>query len=388
MIQTKGMLNTGRKALRLSLLKAAALAVRKPKEASRRQRVLLLRPDHLGDVLFTTPALRLLRQSLPEAHITCMVGPWTEAVIRHNPNIDEIITCPFPGFTRRSKGTPWSPYGLLFKEAQRLKGQAYDLAIVLRYDFWWGAMLAAFAAIPERVGYDVVENQPFLTRAVRYLPGRHEVEQNLRLVQDCLGLDMPAPGARTLDFYTTKEEEGCAERWLQKDGKTIIVLHPGAGAPVKQWRNAAFASLADGLVESYGAEIVLTGSPAERHLLEAIQARMKAPARLLLRASLGQLAAVLKRCDLAVGVDSGVMHLAVAVGIPTVHLYGPAGAATFGPWGNEMPHLVVTSDLGCIPCQRLDYTASELGKHPCVRLITVMQVMEAAQKALRRKPCT
>lgn len=361
--------------------------MRGEQKAGQLRRVLLLRPDHLGDVLFTTPALRLLRQALPQAHITYMVGPWAEEVVRHNPHVDEVITCPYPGFTRRPKGAPWAPYGLLFREAQRLKGQAYDLAIVLRYDFWWGAMLAAFAAIPERVGYAVAENQPFLTRAVPYLPGLHEVEQNLRLVKECLEVDVSAFAAQALDFYTTPEDEDFAQGWLPQNGKMAIALHPGAGAPVKLWRGTAFARLADGLVSSYEAEIVLTGSPEERKLLEAIQAGMEAPARLLVGASLGQLAAVLRRCDLAVGVDSGIMHLATALGIPTVHLYGPADASTFGPWGNGARHRVVSSGLDCIPCRRLDYRPSKLSQHPCVRLITVAQVLAAAHQVMGRERC-
>ena len=95
---------------------------------------------------------------------------------------------------------------------------------------------------------------------------------------------------------------------------------------------------------------------------------------------LGELAAIMARCQLVLGVDSGPLHLAVAMGTPTVHLFGPVDKRAFGPWGDPAHHVVVTSEMDCIPCNRLDYTPSELDGHPCVRNITVEQVLEAVEK--------
>ena len=77
------------------------------------QRLLVIRPDHLGDLLFTTPALHYLRSQYPQAHITALIGPWGEAVLAGNPDVDEILTLPFPGFTREPKGGALAPYALL-----------------------------------------------------------------------------------------------------------------------------------------------------------------------------------------------------------------------------------------------------------------------------------
>jgi len=94
--------------------------------------------------------------------------------------------------------------------------------------------------------------------------------------------------------------------------------------------------------------------------------------------TLGEMAALMAHADLVIGVDSGPMHLAVAQRVPTIHLYGPVDHRTFGPWGDLRRHRVVISDLDCIPCNRLDYTPEELEKHPCLRLITVEEVLDAA----------
>ena len=96
-----------------------------------------------------------------------------------------MFVCDFPWFNRRPKGRAWEPCVTLWREAARLRVLGFDAAVILRFDFWWGAALAALAGIPRRVGYDVAECLPFLTEPVPYPPGRHEVVQNLKL---CLRL--------------------------------------------------------------------------------------------------------------------------------------------------------------------------------------------------------
>ena len=349
--------------------------------------ILLIRPDHLGDLLFATPAIRALRAALPQAHIACLVGPWSRAVLRNNPHLDEVMTCPFPGFTRRPKPSPLQPYSLLWRYARWLRARRFDLAVVLRFDHWWGALLAYLAGIPRRVGYDVAEVRPFLTEAVPYVPGRHEVEQNLALVERAAGCELPMADS-PLEFHLTAEDRAFAEGFLTErgvgEGDLLICIHPGAGAPVKLWREEAWARVGDALAQRYGAKIILTGSAGERPLCQAIARRMAAePIVAAGETTLGGLAALMARSRLVLGVDSGPLHLAVAVGAPTVHLYGPVDSRTFGPWGDPARHVVITSNMDCIPCNRLDYAPEELDEHPCVRNIPAERVLEAAERLLR-----
>jgi lipopolysaccharide heptosyltransferase II len=351
-------------------------------------KILLIRPDHLGDVFFTTPALRLLRSAWPQTKITYMVGEWSKEIVKNNPNVDEVLTCPFPWFTRRPKTSLVAPYILLLREARRLRAYDFDLAINLRFDFWWGAMLAYYAAIPERVGYDIKECRPFLSRAIPYVSGRHEVEQNLFLAKECIGGERAnvAEGDSALEFRTTPADEAFAEGRLASIlcQRPIIAIHPGTGAAVKLWTSEGFAQVADTLAQCHGAQIVLTGSPAEENLLHEIANQMGHSPLIIADATLSQLAVVFRRCDLAVGVDSGAMHLAVAMGTPSAHLYGPVSDATFGPWGDRERHVVVKSDLPCIPCDRLDYGGQELDEHLCVKSISPEQVLGAAERLLAR----
>ena len=380
----------GRERIRLTLLRLFASLTTPflpPSILRPPSSILLIRPDHLGDLLFATPAIRALRAALPQVYIACLVGPWSKAVLRNNPHLDEVMTCPFPGFTRQPKPSPLQPYSLLWRYARWLRARRFDLAVVLRFDHWWGALLAYLAGIPRRVGYDVAEVRPFLTEAVPYVPGRHEVEQNLALVERAAGCELPMADS-PLEFHLTAEDRAFAEGFLTErgvgEGDLLICIHPGAGAPVKLWREEAWARVGDALARRYGAKIILTGSAGERPLCEAIARRMAAePIVAAGETTLGGLAALMARSRLVLGVDSGPLHLAVAVGAPTVHLYGPVDSRTFGPWGDPARHVVITSKMDCIPCNRLDYAPEELDEHPCVRNIPAERVLEAAERLLR-----
>jgi heptosyltransferase-2/heptosyltransferase-3 len=393
-----------RQAVRLRLLRLWGQRYPKAAPATPPQRILVIRPDHLGDLLFATPALHLLRAGFPDAHIAALVGPWGEAVLSGNPHVDVIITCPFPGFTRQPKGNPLDPYRLLRSEARRLAAMQFDLALVLRFDHWWGAWLAAAAGIPQRFGYAIDEVQPFLTRAIPYVRGRHEVVQNLALALaaaegDRLSVigDRLLGGADGLDgdwrlrFEVTENAIAEAETLLpQPISQPLVAIHPGSGAAVKRWHSAAWAELVRRLAEEHGAQVVFTGSAREAELIDPALALLaagsslpRAPISLAGQTSLGVLAAFYRRCALVIGPDSGPLHLAVAVGVPTVHLYGPVDRRTFGPWGSPQRHAVVTSNWGCIPCNRLDWPERALGEHGCVRDIAVEQVLTKAVQLLQ-----
>lgn len=393
----------GRQAVRLRLLRLWGQRYRQSPPATAAQRILVIRPDHLGDLLFATPALHLLRASLPDAHIAALVGPWGEAVLAGNPDLDEILTCPFPGFTRQPKSNPLAPYRLLQAEAQRLAALDFDLALVLRFDHWWGAWLAAAAGIPQRLGYAIDEVKPFLTRALPYVRGRHEVVQNLALALAAgEGDRLAVSGERLVGGASEGESDwrlrfavseadvaAAAALMAQQVGRPLVAVHPGSGAAVKRWRSAAWAELAARLVRDYGAQVVFTGAAGETELIDPVLALLEAgpplpspPLSLAGQTSLGVLAALYRRCALVIGPDSGPLHLAVAVGAPTVHLYGPVDRRTFGPWGSPQRHAVVTSDWGCIPCNRLDWPERALSEHGCLRDITVEQVLAEAARLL------
>jgi ADP-heptose:LPS heptosyltransferase len=362
-------------------------------------RILLIRPDHLGDLLLTTPVLHTLRTRTPDARISMMVGPWSSEIVARHPDIDNVITFPFPGFQRAPQKL-WTPYVLLFSAAQQLRRGNYDLVINLRPDFWWGAALAYLARIPRRVGYAISPGTPFLTRALPYPPHQHWTVSALRLASaglETLGyaaLEEPfTPECYPLQFTPTAEEHGWAAERLGKagiDARTpVVVIHAGAGAAVKLWRTQAWSDCANALTTlltgPVPVRIMLTGSQSERAMMEEIARGIAAPVLLVYDASVGQLAALLARAQLVLGVDSGPLHLAVAQGTPSLRIYGPTDARIYGPWGPAEQHLVVASTQRCpgcpvIPCGRIDFRPEELAAHPCVRLVAEQEVLAAVRK--------
>jgi ADP-heptose:LPS heptosyltransferase len=381
--------------------------------------ILYIKPDHLGDLLLATPALAALRQRFPAARITAIVGPWSEIVVRRNPDLDVVLVCPFPGFERRSPAagrrsqvaerglrrllatcdlrlaTLVRPYLTLLRYAMLLRAGRYDLAIVGRDDHWWGAALALLAGVPWRVGFAVPECRPFLTDALPWDPRDHVTAQGLALVE---AADRRTENGHPLSqfsilnsqfqarFDPSQDDLVWADSWLAAHRiytrDRLVVLHPGTGGPAKLWRAERWAAVADALVAA-GARLVLTGGPGEEPLVEELARRMRAhPPTLAGQTTVGQLAALLRRAALALGVDSGPLHLAAAQGVRTIHLYGPGDAGRFGPWGDPARHIVVRADLWCSPCGVFGACPRGLARPECMELIDVATVVAQAQRLL------
>ncbi len=349
----------------------------------------------------TTPVIHALRQHLPSAHITMVVGPWSSEIVARHPDLDRLVVLPFPGFTRAPQRM-LAPYILLFSAARQFRRGSYDLAVNLRPDFWWGAALLYLAAIPRRIGYDLRPGAPFLTNTLPFRTPEHSVVSNLRLASAALlalghaALPEPfEPQDYLLDFRPSGDEQRQVNELLAGKGidetTPIVVIHPGTGAAVKLWRADGWAWCADMLLSSLTftspARIILTGSRNERSLLEEIARAMQTAPLMMTELTVGQLAALLGRARLALGVDNGPLHMAVAQGTPTLQLFGPTDPRIFGAWGTPERHRILASTYRCpscpgIPCGRLDFSPQELPDHPCVRKLTNEGVMAAIELLL------
>ena len=392
-----------RRATRLALLRLAAPALaglgslaRRRREPGRAPRILLIRPDHLGDVLLASPAEAVLREALPEAEVDWLVGPWAAEMARRAGASGRVMMLDFPGFTRRPKRNLVEPYMLLYDEPLRLRAEQYDAALILRPDHWWGAMLAALAGIPRRFGYAVDECTPFLTDSLPD-PSGHAALASLflaRLAALRLG-GRPIPNDVVVPprFTLTDGERSWAAGRVGRPGRSarrrwpLIAIHPGAGAALKSWPAERWAQVADALQRQADAEIVLTGGPDERRLIEQIAGRLDPrPATLAGETTLGQLAALFALCDLVIGGDSGPLHLAGTVGAATVRLYGPTDPAEFGPWPPTDHHVALAADLPCQPCRALVSPPCGATELPaCLLALDATRVTSIAIQMLERR---
>jgi heptosyltransferase-2/heptosyltransferase-3 len=369
---------------------ARVLAPRAPSEPVREpRRMLLVRPDHIGDVLLTAPAVAVLRASLPAAELVYLVGPWSLEAARRGPLVDRVQSLPFPGFTRRPAVHALAPYALLLREAARLRRERYDAAVVFRPDHWWGALLALLAGIPVRVGGDTLETRPLLTLSRRIDPRQHSAEHALGLAHAALdALGQVATEPTIVEMFRVSDEARAAagQLWTQRglDQHQVVALQPSAGAPLKSWPIERWARLADGLA-GLGYAVLLTGGPDDRPLLAAVQARTSIPtAGISCGRPLDQAAALYARCALFIGLDGGAAHLAAAVGTPTLRLYGPAPVAVYGPWPRRPDQRVlVTGQLTCVPCGNLEAPPCAATSLPaCLLALGVDDVLTAAEAQL------
>ena len=373
--------------------------------------ILVVRPDHLGDLLFATPALSRIRRAFPDARITALVGPWGRPMWEGNPDIDHLDVVPFPGIADRNTGSSLSPYKLLRTEAQRIERMEYDLGIVLRFDHWWGAALLAAGEIPYRWGYNTPGMGSWLTGAVEYTPGRHEVEQNLVLVEQVIAAHATPEARQSLGPLVVNRVTGTPplrpppsepplpERlghWMEATRRAVI--HPGTSSSNKLWTVDGWTRVVRYLLGA-GWTVAITGVAQERRLAEAIigpvQARaaergvLPERARSLVNlagetANLAQVVWVFEQAELVLGVDSGPLHIAAALDKPTLHLFGPSDEVCWGPWGDPDRHRVLrapgTTSTGVLMPMGPD--ADPLQGGPEMRAITPEAVIEQVRYLL------
>ena len=371
---------TPRRRLRQVLLRTMAKVPVPLTTEDVQQRILLVRPDHMGDALLTLPAITTLREALPEAELLALASPQTASVFASLPELDVVQTMDFPGINRSTQRRRLAPWLQALRTARQLRDLRCSAALILRPDHWWGALVTWLAGIPQRIGFDLAETTPFLTQAT---PLRHEhaLLRNLRLVA---ALDGQAVNERVeLCFPLTTADRDAAAAIFRDNGLSpnapFLIIHPGTGAALKHWEEERWSKVADELSIALGAQVLFSGSAAEQVLVQRIIGQMSQPATSLAgKTSIAELAACSENALLVLGPDSGPLHLAAAVGAPTVSLYGPADPAEFGPWGPAKHHITLASNIGCRPCRVLDWDGDDTTWHPCLRDISVSQVVEAA----------
>lgn len=379
---------TWREQLRRRLLLAYAALPSPWPQKPIKNTFLLIRPDHLGDMVLTMPTIQALKQANPSARLVGLVGDWTAEIIATYPEIDLVLTLPFPGFTRRPNDSGlFQPYTMALHWARKLRQLRAETAIILRPDHWWGALLTYLAGIPNRIGYALPDVKPFLTDPI---PDQsvHTVLRSLRLVREWTGPVDPRTIRLSYPVTETDREQVVAllNASSIRPDQPLVVIHPGAGTPIKRWLPQQWSIVADRLAERLKAAVVFTGSDQEHAEIGAIIGQMRQTGVSIAgETTVGQLAALYERAAVVLGPDSGPLHLAVASGAPTVHLFGPADPALFGPWGDPQRQIVLTSDIACRPCNILHWPGDSPQNHPCIRDITAPQVIDAALQVANRR---
>ncbi|MCA9392597.1 MAG: lipopolysaccharide heptosyltransferase II [Candidatus Omnitrophica bacterium] len=327
--------------------------------------ILVVNVNWLGDVIFSAPVFRALRDAQPDAHIACLAVPRVVEILRCIPEIDEVIPYDESG---ADKGV-----GAKLRLVRRIKRQGFDRAYFLSRSLS-RAVLIRLAGIPQRFGYENKGRGRLLT-GVTPPPTEqlHRSDYYLRVIEDA---GVPVRD-RTTRLQPPDESAEKVTRLLTAHGLsaggTRIVVNPGGNWDLKRWPCLSFARLIDKLDELPGARIIITGAPDDRELAAEILSMARRPQAvtdLTGQLTLTELIAFLRHIDIFVSADSGPLHIAGSVGTTAVGIFGPTRPEWTGPRGSAEAH-ILQRDVGCNrePCYYL-----ECPDNFCMRAVTVDDV--------------
>ncbi len=344
--------------------------------------VLILQPDHLGDIVLSQPAVGLIRSQHPTSRLIAIVGPWSHEVASLSWPVDEIITLPFPGFSRSERGSPIDPYIQLRIHAARLIELRARLAYVLRPDAWWAAWLASLIA-PEVVTANDSRASRFSTLTADDHDSDHATVRAFRIAATGVPGSPPTWSTFPLTLELSAEAADTASRLLmtRRITEPYVVVHPGSGAAVKEWPAHRWVKVVDELGRD-GLHTIVTGSGAEADLCAGIAALCPTCTSLAGQTSVSVLAEVMRNAAVVMGPDCGPLHLAVAAGTPSIHLFGPSDPRRYGPWGDPTLHRVVRAGWTCPRCG--DLSPDRPAGCGCMLAIFPESVIDAARSVLRQ----
>jgi heptosyltransferase-2 len=321
---------------------------------------LVVHPAFLGDTVFLGPALRALKARWPAGRTTVVATPRGAPVARLLPGCDEVVV-----FDKRRAD---SGLAGLWRVGRQLAALRPDLALVPHPSLRSG-LLARFSGAPRRIGY-----APFCTERLRLDRSGTFVDRSLRLAAAA-----GAPGTADLGLAAPPLEGEAAGRLLSGASRPVVGLVPGAEWATKRWGAGHWAALAGML----GGTPLLLGGPADRELAAAIAAASPVPVRDTCGNSIEEAVALLARCDLVVGGDTGLVHCARALGRPTVILFGPTRPERHRFGARER---ALALGLECQPCHDHGPATCPLGHHRCMVDLSPERVAEAARALLDGLP--
>jgi heptosyltransferase II len=337
------------------------------------ERIVVVKPCCLGDMLMATPVLRALDQHFPHAEITVVTGEWTQPAIETNPRIDRVIRYP-----------DGRPFLAAARAASRMRPFKFDLGVSLDRSPA-SALALRLAGIPIRVGIDSEHRGIGLTHRVEPDPGQHETELYLSTLSN-IGIEH---GQRFPEFDVPDELIARARDLVPVSReRPLVIIHPGGAVNPgvamleKRWPATNFGELAGLLAQEAGATIVLVGSESDRNAVDTVREFARAPVvDLCGQLSLAELAALTKQAALYVGNDSGTTHLASAVGTPVVVIFGPTNPRRYAPLGRRT-RICATSGSWDLD-ESIDLRTVARSRLPDIASVPLPSVLNACLELLR-----
>lgn len=341
------------------------------------ERILVIRTDHIGDLVLSTPVLEAIKSRFPEAHVTTLVSPYAADVLKNNPFLDQVM---IDDAKNRHKGV--KGFFLLVREVRKGK---FEVGILLRPTLRL-ALMIFLAGVKYRIGTGFRFYQIFLNRKVyvhRKVNLKHEVEYNMDLLNP---LGVVPPRILPKVYVTSAEEESVRKTFDElkiAPEDIVVVIHPGSGSSSPNLPAKRYAEVAEELIGKMGAKVVFTGLNQEKDLVEFIKSKMRYNSiDLVGKTTISQLKAVIENSNVLISSSTGPMHLASALGTPTVAIFCPiftAGPVRWGPYGEG--HQVIMPPVPvCFKCK-----PKKCPHFDCMEKIKAEQIFDKVYTILSKK---
>ncbi|MBF0121026.1 MAG: lipopolysaccharide heptosyltransferase II [Desulfobacterales bacterium] len=339
-------------------------------DKERINRILIRSTNWIGDAIMTTPTVRAIRKNFPEAFISLLAKPWVAPVFKNNPYIDNILIYDEADKHRGNLGK--------LRLSKDLKKNSFDLAILLQNAFE-AALITFWARIPIRIGFNRDARRLLLTHPVPCTNEIKKVHQTKYYLGILEGVELKTDGTE-LDLNIKTEEDIEAENILKQYGinsyDKIIGINPGATyGTAKRWFYERYAEVSKRLIDSFGVWVLVFGSPKEIDLGEQICRSVgNRSINLCGKTDLSNAIAIINRCNLFITNDSGLMHIAAALNIPQIAIFGSTDHITTAPASTKSQ--IIKIETPCSPCLKPDCPKEH---HKCMKNITTDMVYDSAK---------
>ena len=366
------------------ILRKSAGIVEKP------GKILAVNPFGIGDVLFTTPVIKSLKDHYPE----CFIGYWSnsrvEPVLKNNPDINKIYTGNRGDLKKTYQESFFKGLRKSFELLWSIRKERFDICLDFSMDHRY-SLFAKLIGIKRRIGFNYKGRGRFLTDRIQ-LSGyqdKHVIEYYIDLLKF---LDInPEDKRMRLEVSSSSllKAENMLASYGVEENEIVIGIAPGAGGSwgknsiYKHWSALKFAQVADLLISKLKAKVLILGDESERNIADIIICSMvNKPIDLVGKTDLSLLPALIKSCSLLITNDGGPMHIAVALGVKSVSIFGPVSEINYGPYPTSAHNAVLKIDLPCRPCYKNFRLPVCDQDRQCLRSVEVDKVFEACRKLL------
>jgi heptosyltransferase-2 len=339
------------------------------------RKILVIRLDRIGDMVMTTPIFRALKEKWPDVQVTVLTNPVNKNVIINNPFIDSILV-----YDRKNKHKSFNSRIIFFRSIRK---KEFDLVIDPYLDYELKtSFITRFVGNRFRLGFEFAGREIFYN--IRYNPNvfpvstekRHMIDYNLDLVT-CLGIEAKQ---RQSEIFLSSDEKEKAYKLLEKAGvnpeNRIIGIHPGGHYESQRWPIKEFAAISDYLITNYDIKVILFAGREEKQLMSEFKEYAVKTPIILNDLSLRGFMSTLSHCSLLLCNNSGPLHIATALNIPTVSTMGPTITYHWWPRGNN--HIVLRKDLDCSPCKM-----GICKTHECMERIKTNDFITAVERQIK-----